>query len=118
MLELVATLAAVGILTTAVPIFSWQEHLGEVFWVILAVLGGLARSLDGYVKSGVFPRVSMLAAHIAISGFAGFMMAQLLLKIAPGWEHIGAGVGGYLGTQGIDWMAQAIKARLGGDINK
>lgn len=118
MLELVATLTIIGAISAGASVFAWQEHLGELFWVFLAVLGGLTRSLDGYVKSGVFPRLGILAAHIGISGFAGFMMAQLLLKIAPGWEHIGAGVGGYLGTQGIDWIAQAIRARLGGEINK
>ena len=86
----------------------------ELLWITLAMVGGIARALDRYLHGGVFPGIGMLFAHAAVSGFSGYMMAQVLLRLAPEWALIGAGIGGYLGTQGLDWVMLIIQERFGG----
>lgn len=92
------------------------KHLAELLWVFVAMIGGVARSLDGYTKTGVFPKVGMLFAHGLVSGFSGYMVAQVMLLVAPAWVLVGAGVGGYLGTQGLEWLASILKTRFGGEF--
>lgn len=92
------------------------KHLAELMWVLVAICGGVARALDGYTKTGVFPKVGMLFAHGVVSGFSGYMVAQVMLLVAPQWVLVGAGVGGYLGTQGLEWVASILKQRFGGEI--
>lgn len=92
------------------------KYLAELMWVLIAMIGGIARSLDGYIHSGVFPKVGMLVAHGVVSGFSGYMVAQVMLLVAPAWVLVGAGVGGYLGTQGLDWIASILKTRFGGEF--
>jgi len=87
---------------------SWPE----LAWVILAVMGGIARYLDSYLKSGDAPKFGMLLAHAMISGFSGYMVAQVMLKFQPDWVLIAAGIGGYLGTQGLDIITELLKKRL------
>ena len=84
----------------------------ELFWFVIAVAGGIARFLDTYLRTGVFPAVGRMAAHALVSGFSGYMVAQVVMKISPEWTLVAAGVGGYLGTQGIDWISNALHARI------
>lgn len=86
----------------------------EILWVLVAMIGGVARSLDGYLSGNVFPGVAKLVAHGFVSGFSGYMVAQVLLRLSPDWALIGAGIGGYLGTQGLDWITLILKERFGG----
>lgn len=90
----------------------------EIMWVILAMAGGVARYLDTYLRTGVIPRFGMLLAHAAVSGFSGYMVAQVVIRVNPDWALVAAGVGGYLGTQGLDWVAAILKNRIapGGTI--
>lgn len=89
----------------------------ELIWVIVAMLGGIARYLDSYIRTGVAPRLGLLAAHALVSGFSGYMVAQAILQFSAHWAMVAAGVGGYLGTQGIDWLATVLRDRvIGGSI--
>lgn len=94
------------------PTPAFLDAFAQVFWFILAVAGGIARFLDAYLRTGVFPTIGMMIAHAVVSGFSGYMVAQVVLKIAPDWTLVAAGVGGYLGTQGIDWIASVLKSRV------
>lgn len=92
------------------------KEWGELAWIILAVMGGIARYLDSYLKSGDSPKLGMLLAHAMISGFSGYMVAQMAIQVGrDDWALIAAGIGGYLGTQGLDFVAEQVKKRLGND---
>lgn len=90
----------------------------EVAWVLLAMIGGVARYLDTYLKSGNAPKVGLLITHALVSGFSGYMVAQVMLKVQPDWALIAAGIGGYLGTQGMDFLTRVMKKRITGEDEK
>lgn len=96
------------------PHSSWPSW-NDVAWAAIAVLGGVARYLDSFLKGGAPPTWTRLVAHAFVSGFSGYMVAQAALLIKPEWAFIAAGVAGYLGTQALDLTADLIKKRVGGD---
>lgn len=95
---------------------SWAKFAAELMWVLLAMAGGVARYLDIYLRTSVLPRFGFLFAHTVVSGFSGYMVAQVVIRVSPEWALVAAGVGGYLGTQGLDWAATVIKQRCGGSF--
>jgi len=90
---------------------TWLGYTAQVMWLLLAMAGGVARYLDSYLRTGVMPKLTALFAHALVSGFSGYMVAQVVLRIEPDWALVSAGIGGYLGTQGLDWAAYVIKNR-------
>lgn len=97
--------------------FSLFKVGAEFIWVLVAMLGGVARYLDTYIRTGAAPRLGLLLAHALISGFSGYMVAQTVIQFSTQWALVAAGVGGYLGTQGLDWMATVLRDRVvGGTI--
>lgn len=99
----------------ATPPPDGTSQFAQLAWVILAMMGGIARYLDAYIKSGSAPKFGLLLTHALVSGFSGYMVAQVALRVQPDWALIAAGVGGYLGTQGLDFLTTVLKRRLGGD---
>lgn len=91
--------------------------LFELFWVAFAMAGGVARHLDAYLRGGEFPSIKLLIANAVVSGFSGYMVALVAMRVAPDWAFIAAGIGGYLGTQGLDWVAATLKGRVAQVIN-
>ncbi len=90
---------------------SWND----LAWAIIAILGGVARYLDSFLKGQTVPSWGRVIAHAFVSGFSGYMVAQAALLIKPEWAFIAAGVAGYLGTQALDMTADLIKRRVGGE---
>lgn len=87
-----------------------------MMWVILAVFGGVARYLDAYIRGTATISFGLLVAHSFVSGFSGYMVAQTVLLFTDpksGWAFVAAGIGGYLGTQGLDWVAAILKTKFG-----
>lgn len=74
--------------------------------------GGIAHSLDSYLKTGQSPGLGIILANAFVSGFSGYMVAQVALKLYPDWAFVVAGVGGYLGTKAIDWLSEAARKRF------
>lgn len=89
--------------------------LNEVAWAFIAILGGIARYLDAFLKGGQPPTWTRMLAHAFVSGFSGYMVAKVALLIKPEWAFIAAGVAGYLGTQALDMVAELMKKRVGAD---
>lgn len=85
----------------------------EIAWVVLAMVGGVARYLDSYLKGSDVPKWGMMLAHALVSGFSGYMVAQVALKFQPDWALICAGIGGYLGTQGLDLLTEVVRRKFG-----
>lgn len=83
-------------------------------WIGMATIGGIARYLDRYVRLREMPVWHVLAAHLFVSMFAGYLMAQIAFNIDPQWAWLSAGIGGYLGTEALDWIARFLQTRFGG----
>jgi hypothetical protein len=81
---------------------SYWSLIPHIAWAAFAVVGGVARYLDEAFRGGKGFRPLHLVTTAFISGFSGYMVAQLALKVNPSWALIAAGVGGYLGTQAMD----------------
>jgi hypothetical protein len=89
----------------------------EVVWILVAILGGAARYFDRYLKGEETLLFVRLISTIIVTGFTGYMCAQVILLLYPQWVTIGAGVGGYAGTQIMDMIFELVKLKLG-DANK
>lgn len=97
--------------------FSLVKLGAEFIWVLVAMFGGIARYLDSYIRTGATPRWGLLIAHALVSGFSGYMVAQTVIQFSTQWALVAAGVGGYLGTQGLDWLATILRDKVvGGTI--
>lgn len=92
------------------------ENTAELAWIILAMIGGIARYLDRYIRTGLPPKPGMLVAHTLVSCFSGYMVAQTIMRFDQDWALVAAGVGGYLGTQGLDWLASIFASKFGGTV--
>lgn len=90
----------------------WFQYTADLMWVLVAAIGGVARYLDTYIRTKTAPVWSILAAHMVVSGFAGYMFAQVVLRFAPEWAMVAAGLGGYLGTQALDIATNVIQKRV------
>lgn len=84
----------------------------QILWVAIAAVGGVTRYLDVWLRTGTTPAIGPAIGHAFVSGFAGYMTALTMGKFDPDWALIAAGAGGYLGTQGLDWISAILKARV------
>ena len=50
-------------------------------------------------------------AKCFVSGFAGYIVAAIASKLSPDWVHVAAGVGGFAGTQALDFIINVVKRR-------
>lgn len=86
---------------------------GQVLWVAIAAVGGVVRYLDVYLKTSTPPAVGPAFAHAFVSGFSGYMTALTVMHFDHNWALVAAGAGGYLGTQGLDWVTVVLRDRFG-----
>ncbi len=84
----------------------------QIVWVGIAAAGGVVRYLDVYLRSGEAPAFGKALGHAFVSGFSGYMVALTVIRFDPEWATVAAGAGGYLGTQGLDWLSGVMKARF------
>lgn len=85
----------------------------EARWVIIAIIGGIIKFLDSYLKGEEVGNVWHFLALILVSGFAGWMTASMVSLYNPAWVTIGAGIGGFTGTKVIQVVMEYVNVRLG-----
>lgn len=85
----------------------------EIGWVFVAVIGGIAKFFDSYIKGEQGMNFGKFAALLFVSGFCGFMTAGVVAIYDPKWVTVAAGVGGFAGTKIIEVGVDAIRKRLG-----
>ena len=84
----------------------------ELTLVLVAVFGGIARYLNGYINGQGF-KLTVFVASVIVSGFGGLMFGWLghTLAMAPTTLLIMAGMGGYFSEQTLKLVFDIIKAR-------
>lgn len=89
-----------------------MDYFIQIAWVVIAAAGGVVRYLDIYLRTGEVPTVAKALTHAFVSGFSGYMVALTVIRFDPQWATVAAGAGGYLGTQGLDWVSTIVKHRV------
>lgn len=75
-------------------------------------LDGIAKYLDSYLR-GQKISVGHFIATILVCGFTGYMSAHIMLLMNPNWAFIASGIGGYAGTNMMDFFVDVIKSKIG-----
>ncbi len=85
----------------------------EIIYGTIAVMGGVARYLDGYINGGKF-RFSVFLASAVVAGFSGFMFALLgeSLNLPNAMKSVMAGVGGFFGEQTLKFIMEIIQRKV------
>lgn len=89
------------------------DSINHYLWALFATIGGMAKYLDGYVRGTRAPSFSHFFAQAFVSGFSGYMFANVMVMYSPDWAYIAAGLGGFMGTQALDWILDIVKAKAG-----
>ena len=86
----------------------------DAIYVGIAVIGGIARYLNGFVNGNDF-KLSVFFASAFVAGFSGYMFALLgdSLSLPPTMLHIMAGTGGFMGDQTLKFIMEYVGAKLG-----
>lgn len=79
------------------------EAVGKMAYALLAGVGGIAKHLSEYLRGSTF-RIRQLIANTVTSGFSGYIFAEIAFNINERWAYVAAGVGGYMGAQGLDYV--------------
>ncbi len=80
---------------------------------ILAVFGGIVHALSAYRRGETRGILDIVILSI-ISSFTGIIFAFIALSFQPEgyFTYAAAGVGGFLGIEGMAWVTEIIKKKL------
>lgn len=86
----------------------------ELIYGMLAVAGGIARYLNGYVVGGEKFKFTILLASAFVAGFSGFMFALIgeSLDLPVVMTHIMAGIGGFFGEQTLKLVFEIVQKKI------
>lgn len=87
-----------------------NNHLPiELFYTAIAVIGGIARYLSGYVNGQRF-KLSILLASAFVSGFGGFMFALFgqTMQLPDPMLFVMAGIGGFFSEQTLEFILENV----------
>jgi ABC-type Co2+ transport system permease subunit len=77
--------------------------VGKLAYAGLAAFGGVAKHLSEYLRGSTF-RLRQLLANTVTSGFSGYIFAEIAYNLNDQWAYVAAGIGGYMGAQGLDYL--------------
>ena len=105
--------------TTAAPHAPQALEVGKFLaWGALAGFGGAVKYVAAILRSEqkVSNRrfLALLSANMFISSFCGLMGAMLVSTFTNEmmWHGLAAGMFGYTGTAGLDWVMIALKKKI------
>lgn len=72
----------------------------------IAALGGVAKHLHAYLSGTVQFNIWRMLSRAVVSLFSGYTAAQVVTHVVgePDMAMAVAGLWGYLGAEGIDWL--------------
>lgn len=84
-----------------------------VIYVTLALIGGVARYLVGYVNGTGF-QFRIFAAGVIVAGFSGYMFALLgtALNMPAPLLSVMAGTGGFMGDQAMKFVIEYVTTKV------
>ena len=85
----------------------------DVIFVIVAVFGGIAKYLSTYLNGQEKVTVARAISYIVMCAFIGWISGEIMLLLYPNWALIASGVGGYAGTQMMDFFVEIMKIKFG-----
>ena len=90
--------------------FDWMPSLA---YVLLAMSGGIARYLHSYTHGAKF-HWGVFSANAVLSGFSGYIFALVAtsMQMPDNLTFVFAGVGGFLGHSGLEWLSEVIKSKI------
>lgn len=80
---------------------------------ILAVFGGIVHALSAYRRGETRGPLDLLILAV-ISSFTGVIFALIALNLYPDnyLTYAVAGVGGFIGVEGMAWITEYIKTKI------
>lgn len=92
--------------------FDFKHIPLEAALVIIAIFGGTARYLNGYVNGQGF-KFTVFVSSVIVSGFGGLMFGWLgtTLNFSSPMLLMMAGMGGYFSEQTLKFIYEIIKTR-------
>ena len=81
--------------------------------IAVAVFGGIARNLNGYVNGDGF-KLSIFFSSIIVSAFGGLMFGWMgiTLNVSTPMLFMMAGMGGFFSEQTLKFMYEIIKKKI------
>lgn len=83
----------------------------ELFYVLIAAVGGMARYFQLYLETGEF-KFTRFLAHTFVSAFSGVMFGQVGGSIL-GLENVSlmavVGMGGYMGSETLKFIEKRLE---------
>lgn len=85
----------------------------EIIYGTLAIMGGVARYLKGFIDGQKFS-VGIFVASAVVAGFSGFMFALLgeSLNLPHTMTNVMAGIGGFFGDQSLKFIMETIQRKI------
>lgn len=95
-----------------------QRFSSEILWIIIAIGGGVAKTMGVFLKEtdpGTLRlRAAKLVANVCISAFSGLMFGYLsqIITDNESLTFLFVGAGGYFGSEAMDWLARFLKEKF------
>lgn len=94
---------------------STKNHAPLLIAVAVGTAGGIARYLDDVLNHGRRFALAAFVAAVFVAAFFGWLVAEVATAFGhPGLAYAAAGVGGFMGTQSLDFALGIVRQRLTG----
>lgn len=88
-------------------------------WIFVATLGGTAKAINTILLSKEHKfQLVLIVSRAFVGAFSGYMFALAVGQVKPEWSTLAAGIGGWLGADGLSFLIGAIKDKFASyDLN-